>query len=203
MNTNFDDFLREQIKSSKCRKEYEEYKNGHMNRKICIVEDSDGNKIVLIQDIIFKGKRVIDWHDVEIYLRQYINQFYRIAESGEEIFIGTDLPSEYSGSIYTSKLKGTIAKAKANASQGLPEIIEIATNPKFEANRKKKHRRDARYGWYRYDSKFALPVFDEDGEIIRFNIFNVRLLVRHAGNGKKYLYDIMEIKKETSKCCQE
>jgi hypothetical protein len=26
---------------------------------------------------------------------------------------------------------------------------------------------------------------------------------RHAGSGKKYLYDIMEIKKETSNCCQE
>ena len=34
------------------------------------------------------------------------------------------------------------------------------------------------------------------------NIFYARLLIRHASSGKKYLYDVMEIKKETSKSCQ-
>lgn len=82
-------------------------------------------------------------------------------------------------------------------------MIEIATNRNFEANKKEKHKRDARYGWYRYDTRFALAVFDDDFEISRFNVFNARLLVRHANDGKKYLYDILEIKKETSSCCQE
>ena len=57
-------------------------------------------------------------------------------------------------------------------------------------------------GWYRYDTRFGLPVYGDDGEISRYNIFNARLLIRHAGSGKKYLYDVMEIKKETSKSCQ-
>ncbi|MDO5154911.1 MAG: AAA family ATPase [Eubacteriales bacterium] len=30
-----------------------------------------------------------------------------------------------------------------------------------------------------------------------------RLLIRHASSGKMYLYDVLEIKKETSKSCQE
>ena len=32
----------------------------------------------------------------------------------------------------------------------------------------------------------------------RYNIFRVIMVVRHDQNGKKYLYDIMNIKKETS-----
>ncbi len=35
--------------------------------------------------------------------------------------------------------------------------------------------------------------------VVRYNIFDARLLVNHAENGKKYLYDILAIKKETSK----
>lgn len=99
--------------------------------------------------------------------------------------------------MYTKTLKGTNAKAKANAAQGIPQMIEIATNKKHEINRKVKHNRDAKHGWYRYDTRFALPVFDEQGEIERFNVFKACILIRHANDGKKYLYDILEIKKET------
>lgn len=51
----------------------------------------------------------------------------------------------------------------------ISELIQIATNPKWEENRKEKH-----------------------------NIYSGCLLVNHAENGKKYLYDILSIKKETS-----
>ncbi len=81
-------------------------------------------------------------------------------------------------------------------------MIEIATDGIFEENRKSKHGREAKNGWYRYDTRFALPVYGEDGNVERYNIFRGRLLIRHASNGKKYLYDILEIKKETGKSCQ-
>ena len=42
-----------------------------------------------------------------------------------------------------------------------------------------------------------------NGEIERYNVFSARLLIRHASSGKMYLYDVLEIKKETSKSCQE
>ena len=99
-------------------------------------------------------------------------------------------------------MKGASAKAKANAAQGLPEMIEIATGKQFEANRKEKHSKDAQYGWYRYDSRFALPVFGENGDVERYNVFHVLMLMRHAKDDKIYLYDIMEIKKETSNLFQ-
>ena len=171
-------------------------------RNVVVIKDADGNNIVMINDIIFKGKRKIDWDDVENYLKQYVGEFYSIADSNDIVYIGSELPGEYAGSVYTKTLKGTLAKAKANAAQGLPEMIEIATSSEFERNRKNKHGRDAKNGWYRFETRFALPVYKDDGEIERYNVFHARLLIRHASSGKKYLYDLMEIKKETSKSCQ-
>ena len=174
-----------------------------IKRNVSVIQDIDGNNIVMINDIVFKGKRSIEWTDVEKYLRQYVGDFYQIAETEDIIYIGTDLSDEYSGSNYTKNIKGTIAKAKANAAQAIPEMIEIATSKTFEDNKKNKHSRHAKNGWYRYDTRFALPVYNENGEVERYNIFSARLLIRHASSGKMYLYDVLEIKKEMSKSCQE
>ncbi len=38
---------------------------------------------------------------------------------------------------------------------------------------------------------------------VKYNIFHARLLINHAENGRKYLYDILVIKKETSKPQQD
>ena len=176
--------------------------DGQFNRKVSVIKDTNGNNIVVISDIIFKGKRSISWDDVEEYLRQYVGEFYTIDEYNEVVYIGSDLPDEYSHSEYTRILKGTNAKAKANAASGLPELIMIATGKRFTTNTKSKHEKDAKLGWYRYESRFALPVFGDNGEIIRFNVFHVAMIIRHAEDGKKYLYDIMNIKKETSNLFQ-
>ena len=180
----------------------ENEEKGKTQRNVSIIRDIDGNQIVLINDVIFKGKRSVEWKDVEKYLRQYVGEFYQIADTKDIIYIGADLPDEYAGSNYTKHIKGTVAKAKANAVQAIPEMIEIATSKTYENNKKDKHRRQAKNGWYRYDSRFALPVYGDNGEIDRYNIFSARLLIRHASSGKMYLYDVLEIKKETSKSCQ-
>ena len=173
------------------------------NRNVSVIQDIDGNNIVVINDIRFKGKRSVEWNDVEKYLRQYVGDFYQIAGTEDIIYIGTDLPDEYVGSKYTRHIKGTVAKAKANAAQAISEMIEIATSKTYEDNKKNKHSRHAKNGWYRYDTRFALPVYDENGDLDRYNVFCARLLIRHAASGKMYLYDVLEIKKETSKSCQE
>ena len=46
---------------------------------------------------------------------------------------------------------------------------------------------------------FAIPVYDDTGELVRYNVFKSRILVRHAEDGKLYLDDILRTKKETSK----
>lgn len=38
-----------------------------MDRNVNIITDTKGNRIVLINDIIFKGKRSVDWDDVKEY----------------------------------------------------------------------------------------------------------------------------------------
>ena len=73
---------------------------------------------------------------------------------------GSDLHGEYTGSKYTNSLKGTRAKAKANASTDIPEQIEIAAGKHIRENQEGKHIRNAKNVWYRYDSRFALPVYD-------------------------------------------
>lgn len=170
-----------------------------MDRNVNIITDSEGRKIVMINDIRFKAKKREDWKAVEEYLKEYVKEFYEIFETSEKIFISTDFPDEYANSESRISLKGKAAKAKANAAQGIPEIIQIATNQKFSENTKKKHEKDAKYGWYRYEVRFALPVSEDNaGQVVRYNVFSARMLVRHAEDGKKYLYDLLAIKKEMS-----
>ena len=103
-----------------------------MERKINVVEDLDGNKIVFIHDIRFKGKRSVEWSDVEEYLKKYVGEIYVIQDTKDMVYIGSDLPDEYAHSNYTMLLKGANAKAKANATQGLPELLEIANEKEYE-----------------------------------------------------------------------
>ena len=156
-------------------------------------------KIVLINDIRFRCKKKEDWKEVEEYLKEYIGEFYEIEETSDKVFISSNFPDEYVSSESRLALKGAVAKAKANAVQGIPELIRIATNKEYSENTKQKHNKDAKYGWYRYDVRFALPVYDDkSNEICRYNIFFARMLVRHDKDGKKYLYDLLAVKKETS-----
>ena len=169
-----------------------------MERKMDIIDDFNGRKIVFIHDIIFKKKQYVAWKDVKEYLKKYVGEVYTIMDTKDMVYIGKDLPDEYTHSNYTNILKGANVKAKANATQGLPEMLLIANEKEYEENRKVKHSKDAKYGWYRYDSYFAIPVHASDGEVDYYNVFHASLLIRHSEDGKKYLYDIIDIKKETS-----
>lgn len=136
-----------------------------MDKKISVISDLNGKKIVVISDIRFKGKRNINWEEVEQYLKEYIGDCYEVVETSDQVYIGSDFPRELKGSGDTKRLYGANAKAKANATQGI----------------------------------FALPVYNNDtGDLERFNIFRIEMLIRHAADGNLYLYDMVNIKKETS-----
>lgn len=160
-----------------------------------IEKDLKGNLVVQIDEIIFRNKQNIDWKEVEKYARKYINEVYCIATDEEYINIGTDFPDEFAHSNDTERLKGGNAKAKANSIQGIKEILEIANNKRYRKNFTQKHNRNAKKGWYRYSSRIALPIYKDD-KIERYNVYLVTVLIRHAENGKKYLYDLVNIKKE-------
>lgn len=74
-------------------------------------------------------------------------------------------------------------------------MLKIAVGKHFRENNNEKHYRNATLGWYRYDSRFALPVYNENGELERHNVFHASMLVRHNENRKMYLYDIMDKKR--------
>lgn len=169
-------------------------------RNVSIIQDAEGKKIVLINDKKFKGLSKADWKEVENYLKEYVGDFYEIAYCSEKIFIDTDFPDEYSNSDSRITLKGPRRVAKANAAQAIPELIQIATPGKeiWQQNKESKHEKDAKYGWYRYNVRFGIPVYNNDGELERYNIFGAVMLVRHDEDGKKYLYDFTTIKKETN-----
>ena len=139
-----------------------------MDRNVNIILEPNGKKIVLINDIRFKCKKKEDWKEVEEYLKEYIGEFYEIEETSDKVFISSNFPDEYVSSESRLALKGAVAKAKANAVQGIPELIRIATNKEYSENTKQKHNKDAKYGWYRYDVRFARPGYDEkSNEICR------------------------------------
>ena len=59
-----------------------------MARKVNVIEDLNGKKTVFIHDILFKGKRAVNWDDVEKNLRQYVGEFYQIEDCNKMIYIG-------------------------------------------------------------------------------------------------------------------
>ena len=153
----------------------------------------------MINDVRFKSRRNINWIEIEEYLKEYIGEYYEILETSEKVYIGTDFPDEFSHSQDTKNTKGANEKAKANTITAIGELIEIAYNKAEYPDYFNKHGSKAKYGWYRYDVRFALPVYDDkSNEICRYNIFFARMLVRHDKDGKKYLYDLLAVKKETS-----
>lgn len=158
--------------------------------------DKDGNKVVILPEVIFSNKQNIDWNEVERYLKRYVGELVEIMETGDFIYLGKDFPDEYTGSKYTRRAKGARAKAKANAAQGIPDMVEIASNRIFRENKKEKHSSDASNGWYYYMTRFAMPVYDNEVKTGDYNIYSGCLVINCTAKGKMYLYDLVDIKKE-------
>lgn len=165
---------------------------------IIVALDQKGHKVVVMNHILFYGKKNMPWKEVEKYLRRYIGKIVTVAETGEEIHIGPDFPNEYKGSNDTLSLRGQYAKAKANAIQGIEEMISISKKVREEKNLKKKNKKKAPYGWYRYTTRFALPVVLQENVINYYNVYIATLIVRKDKNKKLFLYDVVHIKKESS-----
>lgn len=79
-----------------------------------------------VKSIIFKNKQNIPWNDVEDYLKGFIGIEIIVKEYGDVIYIQGDFPDEFTESRYTKKLRGALAKAKANAAQVIVEMLENA-----------------------------------------------------------------------------
>ena len=76
-------------------------------------------------------------------------------------------------------------------------MLKIAFSRQFKKNKGENHQWHAKNEWYKYESRFALPVFTETGEAARYTVFHASMLITHATDGRRYLYDVLKIKKET------
>lgn len=173
--------------------------SGTEDTKFLIKYDDNGREYVLLTENVFDNKpeniKAVDY--MEDYIREYIEnhaeEIYPIIESGQPVYLGDDLPGEYKSSKYTIKLangRRDLLNVKNQAAQNFGEIISIASNRKWKGNTKEKHRVDAKYGFYRYTSRVGLP--RKNGNV---HIYQVKLIIRNDADGKKYLYDIIDIKK--------
>ncbi len=79
---------------------------------------------------------------MEKYLKKYVGKEYFVREYNDKISIAGDFPDEYTESKYTKSLRGAFAKAKANASQIIGELISCAQNRRWIENKKTKHQKD-------------------------------------------------------------
>ena len=59
-------------------------------------------------------------------LKKYLGEIIENKQTKEKIEIGTKFADEYTGSKYSEHIRGARAKAKANAAQGIRELVESA-----------------------------------------------------------------------------
>ena len=111
-------------------------------------------KEIKVLNIIFRGRKDIPWKDVGEYMKRFQGKSYIVKEYGDVININLTSVDEYVSSGYTRRLKGTLAKTKANIIQLLPELIQNASNRRWVDNNDDKHKNNACRGWYRYDVFF-------------------------------------------------
>lgn len=164
---------------------------------------ADGERIVWIEDnVLRENTNKLPTHQyIANYIAEHIGEVYTILESGQKVYIGKDLPSEYTQSKYTKQIlrsRPGVLKIKHRSVVGIGEMIEIATNRRWEKTRHPESK-DAKFGMYRYDTKVGFPVKDRNGDTTGANVYTAELIVRNASDGKKYLYDIVNIKKDIVK----
>ena len=168
------------------------------DQRIHIIQDENNKSIELINDIRPKSRRFFDRNEIEEYFKEYIGNTYEILETCEKIYIGNDFPDEFCHSKDKIRLKGANEKAKANMISAIEELIYIAADRTETEDFQGKHGAKAKKGWYRYDTRFGIPKYDENGELEGYHIYSAKMLVRRDEDGKLYLYDFVRTKKETS-----
>ena len=156
-------------------------------------QTSNGQTYVMVENAMTNAQ-LKDHQAIADYIAEHIGEVYTIIESGQRVYIGKDLPNEYTHSKYTQRIANSAKqRAKNRAVSNLGEMVEIATNRRWEKTRHPNNK-DAAYGMYRYDTTFAFPVKGENGV---YRAYDAELLIRNASGGRKYLYDIVSIKENT------
>ena len=88
-------------------------------RQVLIIRDINNKQLVMINDIMFRGRQNINWKNVENYIKQYIGDLTQIVETQDNIYVGSDFPDEYTGSKDTAS-KRNPCKSESQCCTGNP-----------------------------------------------------------------------------------
>lgn len=133
------------------------------------------------------------------YLKALVNAekpFSTILADALPVYAGKDLPSEYKGSEYTLGMHRGLREVKMQAATNLDEMLLLAEDGEWRENVKKKHGKDAQNGWYRYKTRFAVPVLNARKAVDHYAVYGGMLLIRNDADGKSYLYDMVDVEKK-------
>ena len=114
---------------------------------------------------------------------------YTNLESSYNILIDKKTANEFIYSHDTKYSSYELKYVKYKLSKYLKELIENGKDKIFVNHKKEKHILDAKYGFYKY--KITFSIVEKNIESIYIAI----VLVRNSYDGKKYLYDILDIKR--------
>ena len=133
------------------------------------------------------------------YLKALVNAekpFSTILADALPVYAGKDLPSEYKGSEYTLGMHRGLREVKMQAATNLDEMLLLAEDGEWRENVKDKHGKDAQNGWYRYKTRFAVPVLNARKAVDHYAVYGGVLLIRNDADGKSYLYDMVDVEKK-------
>lgn len=133
------------------------------------------------------------------YLKALVNAekpFSTILADALPVYAGKDLPSEYKGSEYTLGMHRGLREVKMQAATNLDEMLLLAEDGEWRENIKEKHGKDAQNGWYRYKTRFAVPVLNARKAVDHYAVYGGVLLIRNDADGKSYLYDMVDVEKK-------
>ena len=114
---------------------------------------------------------------------------YKNIESSYNILIDKKTANEFIYSKYTKNQANNIKFVKYKISKYLKELIENGKDKMFDKNKKEKHILDAKYGFYKY--KITFSIVEKNIE----SIYEAIIPIRNSYDEKKYLYDILKIKR--------
>lgn len=123
-----------------------------------------------------------------------------LPESGMPVYANEDLSGEFTNSKYTKRLRNKKHDkfyAKMKLAKSLDELVKIATGRNWEKAIHAENK-DAKYGIYKYKSRFAFPNINDMGEVKSVSAYTCDVLIINASNGKKYLYDVLNIKEDVA-----
>lgn len=135
----------------------------------------------------------------EAYLNALVNAEYpfsTVLRDSLPVYLGKDLPGEYKSSEYTKNMDRRLHNVKMQVATNLDEMLLLADDGEWRENVKAKHAVDAKNGWYRYETQFAVPILNAQKVVDHYTVYSGTLLIRNDADGKSYLYDLVNIAKK-------